>query len=453
MRKSNLRMWFTTGCLVILTMGNLYAAGNQEAGEGEKKISITYKDSWAGLIEPVLEQFKQETGVEIEAYVAPAGMNFDEKVALDFAGGTASDIMLVDGYRLPEFAEAQYLYNIDDYLAEWDDWNSYFESMQKMVSFDGAHYGIPVDTDVRMLYYNKEVFRAAGISLPWQPSNWEEVMSTAMKIKKAAPDVEYPFFLTVGSKAGEATTMQGFYMVLLGADTVDEDKNRLRDWNAGKWIGKSEALLDTFEFYQDVFVNDELSLVDIYYSPDGSGERRRNMLQGNIGFYLGGSWDYAKMWKMVKDQYPTEKEFNDIIGWVAMPGSGKTGAPEVSCVSGGWAFAMNAKTENPDLSWSLLERILSTQNVGNWFSSIGKIATRKDVATLDIYKEDPYLAAITDLVAHTTTRDTYPGYSKVSAYIQSATEEIIDGKSPNEVMENYYNNLVLEFGEDQVITK
>ncbi len=75
------------------------------------------------------------------------------------------------------------------------------------------------------------------------------------------------------------------------------------------------------------------------------------------------------------------------------------------------------------------------------------------MAALDVYREDAYLAAITDLVAHTTTRDTYPGYSKVSSFIQSATEEILDGKAPREVMDNYYNNLVLEFGQDQVIIK
>lgn len=69
---------------------------------------------------------------------------------------------------------------------------------------------------------------------------------------------------------------------------------------------------------------------------------------------------------------------------------------------------------------------------------------------MSAYQKDDYVAAITKLVKYTATRDTYPGYSKVSSYIQSATEDILDGKSPEEAMDSFYNNLVSEFGKDKV---
>ena len=69
------------------------------------------------------------------------------------------------------------------------------------------------------------------------------------------------------------------------------------------------------------------------------------------------------------------------------------------------------------------------------------------------YRKDSYIAEITPLVEHTTTRDTYPGYSEVSSFVQSATEDILDGKSPEEAMENFYKNLIEEFGKDKVTEK
>jgi len=443
---------------VLLTLSALsfsWAAGSQEGGtEGKPEtVSITYKDSWAAFIEPAIQKYEETTGIKVEALVVPPSVNFDEKVALDLAGGIASDLILVDGYRMPEYAEAGYLYDMDDYLGEWEAWEHYFDSMQNMVSFDGNVYGLPVDTDVRMMWYWKPHFREAGIPLPWQPENWDDVLEAANAIKKACPEVQHPLYLPVGSKYGEATTMQGFYMLLLGADSSKEDRNRLRDWEEGKWIGKSDALLNTLKFYQEVFVKDQLSLVDIYYSPDTWGEWRRGMMAGNIGIGFGGSWEFKKFWTRTDMELPSVAERNEIIGWAPVPGNGTTSSSEIVSISGGWAFALNSQTKKADAAWDLLKTILEKDNIGNWFVEVGKISTRKDIAAMPSYVEDKYLSDITALVDYTTTRDTYPGYSKVSSYIQSATEEILDGKSPEEVMENYYSNLVMEFGEENVMTK
>lgn len=441
--------------LILSTLGFSWAEGSKESKTGEKptSVSITYKDSWAGFIEPAIQKYEETTGIEVEALVVPPSVNFDEKVALDLAGGIASDLILVDGYRMPEYAEAGYLYDMDEYLCQWEAWDSYFDSMQNMVSFEGDVYGLPVDTDVRMMWYWKPYFRKAGIPLPWQPKNWDDILEAANAIKKACPEIQYPLYLPVGSKYGEATTMQGFYMLLLGADSSKEDRNRLRDWDEGKWIGKSDALLNTLTFYQDVFVNDKLSLVDIYYSPDTWGEWRRAMMAGNIGIGFGGSWEFKKFWTRTDMELPSVDERNEILGWAPVPGDGINASSEIVSISGGWAFALNSQTKKADASWELLKTILDKKNIGDWFVEVGKISTRKDIAALPEYTEDKYLSDITKLVDYTTTRDTYPGYSKVSSFIQSATEEILDGKSPEEVMENYNSNLIMEFGEENVMIK
>ncbi len=442
---------FTVVLLVVflLAANSIFAAGQKEKA-GSDGISIVYGTPWKEFVEPAVASFEAETGIKVKQVILPPGTNPDQKVALDLAGGVASDIIAVDGYRIPEFAEAGYLMNLDTYLSKWKDWNSYYSSMKKMVSFDGSYYGIPLDTDVRMIWYWKPVFEKAGIAMPWEPENWDDLNKAAMKIKNALPDVQYPFYIPVGSKMGEATTMQGFYMLLLGADTSDSDRNKLRDWKNGKWIGKSPALLRALEEYQLIFVKEKLSIKDVYYSPDVWGDWRRAMIGGNIGFGLGGSWEFKEFWSGAGVDIPDVAERHKMVGWTPMPGSGFAGSPKTVSVSGGWTFAVNVKTKNAEASWKLLETIFSKDNFGSWVAGAAKVSTREDVSNMQSYLKDDYVAKITSLVKFTATRDTYPGYSKVSSCVQSATEDILDGKSPEEAMNNYYNNLVNEFGEDEV---
>ena len=68
---------------------------------------------------------------------------------------------------IPAWAEAGYLSGLDNYLAKWSNWQQYFPGMKKIVSFDDVHYAIMIDTDVRMLWYSKPVFKKAGIPMPW----------------------------------------------------------------------------------------------------------------------------------------------------------------------------------------------------------------------------------------------------------------------------------------------
>src|SRR5206468_2936942 len=107
-----------------------------------------------------------------------------------------------------------------------DQYKYYQKGLLDVASYNGHVYGLPTDTDVRMLWYNKADFAKAGVAIPWQPKTWQDVIDTAAKVK-AATGIENAIVLPAGTKQGEAATMQGFYMALLGADVTTDDRNRL----------------------------------------------------------------------------------------------------------------------------------------------------------------------------------------------------------------------------------
>jgi len=410
-------------------------------------ITITYPSGWEGLMEPAFEEFEKKTGEKVVATVVPK--EIDKRITIDLAGGAATDVIVYDSYRTSEYAESGYLADLNGYTASWADWDHYFGSLKDISTIDGAVRGIPVYTDVRMLWYNRAIFEKAGIAEPWEPKNWNDIFAAAEKIKASNPDVEYPFYFPVGTKLGEATTMQGFYMALLGADGAEGGANRLRDWDAGQWIGDSPAIRKTLSFYQDVFVNKELSGRELYYTPDVWGDMRRAFANGNIGIMANGSWEFNSIWRSAGIEKSTD-ERNEFMAWTKFPGDGSENAPATSNISGGWNIAIAESSEQKDLAWQLMETIFEADRYAEWVAGQGRPAVRRDALEAPAYKADAYLTSLSPLLEDTTGRDTFPGYSSVSAFVQQATTDILDGKSIDETVATFRENLEDEFGEEEV---
>ncbi|HVY20670.1 MAG TPA: extracellular solute-binding protein [Bauldia sp.] len=414
------------------------------------EVSIAYQGDFESLIAPGIAAYEAAGGEKVNAIKLPGGDNYSPRIALDLSAGTAADVIMVDSYIVAQFAGSGYLAPLDDVLASWDQGKYFMKGALDVVSYNGKVYALPTATDVRMLWYNKDAFAKAGLPLPWQPKTWADVIDAGKALNKAG--VKDAFLLEAGTKWGEGTTMQGFYMTLLGADTPDGDRNRLRDRASGKWIGDSPAIRRTLQFYQDVYVNDKISSPAINYVADPFNDTNNAFLAGKIGIYASGSWANNCLWGCGNAKQPTQAEKDKLVGWTQWPGSGQPGAKATTDISGGWTVALNAKAANNPEAVKLLKAIFNADNLGKWTVSSASLTVRTDIADSAAYKADPYMSSITPLVADTTGRDTVPGYDKVSALVQDMTTGILDGKSVDDVVKAYNDALVDEFGADNVVT-
>lgn len=115
-----------------------------------------------------------------------------------------------------------------------------------MPSMNGSVYAIMYNTDTRVLFYRKDVLEAAGVSMPFAPTSWEEIFAAAELIQTNVPNV-IPMEVESGTIWGEDTTMDGFFMLFRRAG------GELLDPTDGKWIVESPALLQAFSFYERMF--------------------------------------------------------------------------------------------------------------------------------------------------------------------------------------------------------
>jgi len=432
------------GFLTTVAALSLMAAAALPA---QAEVTIMYPEWIASLVEPGIEAYKAETGDTVNAIKLP-GQGYDQRIALDLSAGTAADVNVVDSFMVSELAAAGYLQSLNDLAAGWDQYQYYLPGLLEVASYQGNVYALPTDTDVRMLWYDKSNFEKAGIAMPWQPKSWADILDAAQKLKDAG--VQYPFQLPAGIKQGEATTMQGVYMALLGADVPEGDRNRLLNRETNQWIGDSPALRRTFDLYHQVFVERQLNPADLNYATDIGAAVRQALADDKLGILASGSWEDACLWDC--NAPPSREERDALVGWTPWPGSGEPGTKATTNISGGWTIGINSKAADKDASFKLITSIFDEGNFKAWTLANHRMGVRTDISESPEYTADPFLAEATALAADTTGRDTIPGYQTVSALIQQATSDLLDGASVDEVVQGYHDALVDEFGEENVIT-
>jgi multiple sugar transport system substrate-binding protein len=413
----------------------------------QAEVTIMYPEWIASLVEPGIEVYKAETGDTVNAIKLP-GQGYDQRIALDLSAGTAADVNVIDSFMVSELAAAGYLQSLNDLAGAWDQYQYYLPGLLEVASYQGQVYALPTDTDVRMLWYDKSNFEKAGIAMPWEPKSWADILDAAQKLKDAG--VQYPFQIPAGTKQGEATTMQGVYMALLGADVPEGDRNRLLNRETNQWIGDSPALRRVFDLYHQVYVERELNPADLNYATDIGAAVRAALADDKLGILASGSWEDACLWDC--NAPPSREERDALVGWTPWPGSGEPGTKATTNISGGWAIGINAKAADPEASFKLVTSIFDEGNFKAWTLANHRMAVRTDISESPEYTADPFLAQATALAADTTGRDTIPGYQTVSALIQQATSDLLDGASVDEVIQGYHDALVDEFGEENVIT-
>lgn len=369
-----------------------------------------------------------------------------EQYALDLGVGAGHDVFAFDGFWVPEFVEAGLLQPLNqiagEVVDEWEGWDHISEGIQNILGYQGEVYGIPAGTDVRQIFYRRDVFEQAGIELPWQPTSWADVLDTARQLKEAG--VETPLQVNAGTAMGEATTMQGWFMVLLGAG------EHMYDFDQNKWIVSSPAILNALNFYHTVYIEEELGDARMQLLADGRDRSFAAFAAGEIAMLVEGDW----FWRSAILNHLDVATRNEVVAWAMMPamepGAGYRGQDFVT-ISGGTGWVLNPNTEHPQEAWALLAHMSSRDAQRAWELIQPRINFRDDVPVAG----DPVMTAMAEaLLPLTTVRPQLPAYPQISYEAQLMTERVVSGEmTPEEAMAAYAEAVTELVGEENVIVE
>ncbi|MET8863167.1 extracellular solute-binding protein [Nonomuraea sp. NPDC004580] len=447
------------GSLLLLTALTAAGCGGGAAEEasGTKELEVLYKvePTWPHLEKMLTDAKKQyessHPGVTIKL-TGVQGNNeayYTKLALLNRSADSAPDIYYHDTFQVNADVAAGKLAPLDEYLTKWPDWSSQFPDSVKEAAkgADGKIYGVPISTDTRGLWYHKDVFAKAGLPVPWEPKTWNDVLTAARTIKQKVPDA-VPFSMYSTKIHGEASTMQGFEMLLYGTPG-----GTLYDSAQQKWVSGGKNFTDALTFINTIY-REELGpkQADAHNAKLADKVNHEWFPSGKIGISLDGAWT-PSAWKETSTKpWPAWQEK---IGWTAMPTQNGEEPGAVS-MSGGWVMAMSSYTKLKQEAFDFITVAMNKENAMTYSVSTGDLAVRKDVAADPKYTADnPSVKFFTELAEVTHYRPAYEAYPKVSAQIQEAMEAVTTGsQTPEEATAAYAKALPGAVGgPDKVVAK
>ncbi|MDF2798591.1 MAG: transporter substrate-binding protein [Devosia sp.] len=371
-----------------------------------------------------------------------------QQLALDFSTGAGPDVTAFDGFLIPSFVEGGLLKPLNEVAGaavdSWTGWAALSEGSRALMEYQGAYYGIPLGTDVRMLYTRKDLLSEAGIDADnWQPTSWDDILAAARAVKQAKPD-SFPIQLNAGVAMGEATTMQGYWLALLGTGEAVTDES-------GKFIVSSQGILDTLNLYKTIYVDEQLGDQRAQLLADGRNRSFANFRDGVTALLFEGDYFYRSV-------TPEGSEFavpnrDAVLGWAKVPaktpGSGIRGQDFVT-ISGGTGFVINPATDAPAEAWAFLSFMNEPEQLAAFQAIQPRITARTDVEI----PNSPFLTETSqELLPLTTARPNDPNYNAVSAEIQRMTEAVVSGElSPEDAMAQYKSAVIAIVGEENTVS-
>ncbi|MFW8626841.1 ABC transporter substrate-binding protein [Deinococcus sp. ME38] len=137
---------------------------------------------------------KKYPDIQVKWVVLPEN-ELRQKITLDVASGAGSfDLATVGAYEVPIWAKNGWLEPLtplfakNPAIARSYNLNDILPGVRGALTVGGNLYAVPFYAESSMTYYNKDLFKAAGLTMPAQPT-WTQIQTFASKVHKPAKGV------------------------------------------------------------------------------------------------------------------------------------------------------------------------------------------------------------------------------------------------------------------------
>lgn len=150
----------------------------EETTETAEEISFWYMGDGNEQVQPVLDDFTEETGIHVNVQSIPWSSAHD-RLLTAVASGEGPDVVQLGTTWMSEFVDAGALEDITEYTESVEALNpeNFFEGNVNTTEFDNSYYAIPWYTETRALYYREDLLSEVGYDEA--PQTWEELKDAA----------------------------------------------------------------------------------------------------------------------------------------------------------------------------------------------------------------------------------------------------------------------------------
>lgn len=433
------------------------SADSSEATGDKTVLTIAYRDpddqgednymyQW---IMQAYDNWDKKDQVELVTQPIVAGdSDYTTKIQTEMQdASTSPDVFFEDTFQLNTDVAAGYVADISDYVNAWDEWNdgTFIESLKEGVEgTDGNTYAVPTSTDVRGLWYNKDVMEQAGLGRDWQPESWQDILDACRAIQDNCDSDVVPIWFAASNTEAEATSMNTFEMLLSGTD------DWLVDDSTGVWDVDSQGITDSLNFIQTCKENGYMGTLSEVFDASDWTYANQYMSTGKLGIYLNGSWGYADY--LQSAGYPmegyTDDTLSDGLGFAQMPDQNGGG---YTTMAGGWSWAVSNSSDNTELAFELIQQMMDPDAYITYLVGSGNLSVLSDMSSYDAYNSKLYVDQDEKMAETAKFRPHDENYSKVSSYIYEMVDTIVrNDTAVDDAMSDFKTSVTSVVGEDKV---
>lgn len=410
-------------CLALLL---LFTAGceGRRAPEGNA-VTLTLWHSFVSSTRPafeeLVERFEDEhPGIRIRAQYVPTGDGLVQKLIAAVQSETAPDISWVHGDFLGQLAGAGAIYPMDEFVRGPDGLSEealadVFPALLQSASWRDSLYAMPMEATLLALFYNKDLFRDAGLDPDRPPETWDELRAytRALTTDRDGRTDRYGFYVPALSASGPYAV----WMVLQWSPFL---------WQAG---GRMMDSTQTAVRYDGAAGVQALALWQALYremgSPAYSFGHDLGFASQRVAMIMDGPWDL-----------PRFRDLDFDWGIAPLP----RGPAAQATYLDGEHLAIFRQSEHPDEAWTFIEWMLRPETQAFFSAESGYLPVRRSTLDLPEYRAhldgDPGLRAFVEQIPLGRAREPMDAYQvEINRHVAEAIEKaLVGGMDPRQAL-------------------
>jgi multiple sugar transport system substrate-binding protein len=228
--------------------GDTGGGGASSGGAPTGTITVWARDSEQGFMPQLIDLYNSSHTVQAKVTIIPAA-SFVQKLGTAASSGSGPDVSSIDLVYAPYFASAGALEDVTDLAGSLPYKDALSPSHQRLSTFEGKTYALPFTAEASALYYNKDLFKKAGLDPDHPPTTYAEMRADAKKIRGLGSD--YYGFTFAGACGGCNVFEFAPHIWASGGDVLSEDGKQAT-------LG-SPQVTDALQLYRDMWTDGSVS--------------------------------------------------------------------------------------------------------------------------------------------------------------------------------------------------
>ena len=288
--------------------------------QGKELRVLLANHPYGELLKTAIPQFEKASGIKVNVESLQESQ-LTTKLTTEFATKSST----VDVFMTRPLQEGKMFYKNSWYEPLAMDFADYPKNILSVGTFADKTYIVPLVTEWQVLYYRKDLLKAAGLEVP---KNFTELEAAAKKLHTA--DVAG---IASRGKGAAAVTQMSSYVYNFGGAYLDK----------GKAVFDTPAALEGIRYYGKLVGN---------YGPKGvtsmSWENIMPLFQaGKVAMWTEASVFYGQVVDPAKTQIPAEN-----FGVANLPAGPKGNSPFIVC---SWGMSVAKQSKNKEAAAKFLE--------------------------------------------------------------------------------------------------